>query len=375
MHLVDTTMFFCPRGGGVKRYLLAKHAWLNATTRSIRHSLLVPGPHHDIAGVRTCDAWSMPLGDGYRFPLRISPWREALIALRPDLIEAGDPYLTAWATRAAAEKLGIPIVAFFHSDLPRMLEQRVKAWIKPIARSYLRSLYSGFDLVLAPSRAMLDQLDAWGIRNIALQPLGVDTKIFTPAARRANLRKQLGLPPDTRLLIYAGRFAREKNLHALVDAVGILGRPYHLLMVGGERRKALTPTATVLSYERDEARLACLLASCDAFVHAGDQETFGLVVIEAMACGLPVVAVAQAGVKELVNERVGMPVDRPEPQKLSAAISGLFERDLEALGKTARSKVLHTHSWDVAFRQLLRHYSLLAGETFSMTGTREHAKA
>lgn len=362
MHLVDTTMFYCPRGGGVKRYLLAKQAWARRSARTLQHSLLVPKMHDGESRVATCDAWAIPLVDGYRFPISLTQWQRSLESLGPDLIEAGDPYIPAWATRRVGEKLGIPIVAFFHSDLPRMLEQRVKGWVKPLARSYLRTLYAGFDLIFAPSHAMLEQLDAWGIRNIALQPLGVDTAVFTPTRRDGRLRRELGLPDETRLLVYAGRFAREKNLSTLVAAVERLGPPYHLLLVGGAQRAALNAHTTILPYERSEARLARLIASCDAFVHAGDQETFGLVVIEAMACGLPVVAIASGGVKELVSEQVGVPIDKPDTTKLSAAIAALFERDLSALGRAARAQVLQAHSWDVAFRQLFRRYAKLAGE-------------
>jgi hypothetical protein len=86
----------------------------------------------------------------------------------------------------------------------------------------------------------------------------------------------------------------------LISAAARLGQPYHLLLIGGDKLERLNAQVTVLPYEPVSVRLARVLASCDAFIHAGAEETFGLVLIEAMACGIPVVAVASGGLAELV---------------------------------------------------------------------------
>ena len=202
MHLIDTTMFFCARGGGVRRYLLQKQAWLRANAARVRHTLLVPHPQPGLTNVATCAALGVPLGDGYRFPLSRARWRAALIEHAPDLIEAGDPYVPGWAARDAGQRLGVPVTAFFHSDLPRMLRERLGSWIARPAERYLQRLYEGFDLVFAPSRVMLQKLETLGIRHTALQPLGVDTRIFSPDCKNVALRANLGLPASTRLLVY-----------------------------------------------------------------------------------------------------------------------------------------------------------------------------
>lgn len=361
MHLVDATMFYCTRGGGVKRYLSAKHAWLASNAAHVRHTLLVPKTSPESPCVESCGGPAIPLIDGYRFPLSRSRWRKALVSLRPDLIEAGDPYVPAWAARDAGQRLGIPVVAFFHSDLPRMLARRGGRWIERPAGAYLRSLYSGCDLVLAPSRAMLAALGEIGVRHAALQPLGVDTEIFHPSRRDPALRRELGLAPDTRLLIYAGRFAREKNLPVLIDSVRRLGAPYHLLLAGGKAAARIDPQVTVLAYQKTELQMARLLASSDALVHAGNQETFGLILVEAMACGLPVVAVAGGGVSELLEGGEGLLVQQARADDMASAITALFEMNRVRLGVLARERVLRCCSWAAAFRQLLRHYAQLRG--------------
>jgi alpha-1,6-mannosyltransferase len=362
MHLVDTTMFFCHRGGGVKQYLLAKHAWLKTFVPPVRHTLLVPVP---LAGVdvRTCSGLSLPLIDGYRFPLSIRRWRNALRELQPDLIEAGDPYAPGIAARDVGQRLGIPAVAFFHSDLPRMLITRLGSWTGPVTRTWLRNLYNGFDLVLAPSRAMLDKLDTWGVRNAALQPLGVNTAVFEPALRTMAFRRSIGLSDTTRLLVYAGRFAREKNVPVLMRTVEKLGDPYHLLLVGAKEYARVSDHVTMWPYQRDPRQLAQVLASCDALVHAGDAETFGLIALEAMACGLPVVAVAIGGIRELIDDTVGVLAQHHNSAHMAQAISALFERDLASIGRAARARVARSHSWDAAFRGLVQRYAKIAGRS------------
>jgi alpha-1,6-mannosyltransferase len=372
MHFVDTTMFFCSKGGGVKQYLLAKRAWLTKLATPVRHTLLVPGPQADFHGIDECRGGSIPLLDGYRFPLSVRRWRNALCDLRPDLIEAGDPYVPGLAVREAGQRLGVPVVAFFHSDVPRMLSQRVGSWIEPAARAYLRALYAGYDLVLAPSHAMLEKLHAWGIQNAVVQPLGVDVQTFDPALKDYALRREIGVTPDTRLLVYAGRFAREKNLHVLRGAVEKLGEPYHLLLVGADRVARVARQITHWPYEREAPRLARVLASCDALVHAGDQETFGLIAIEAMACGLPVVAVGIGGIKELIDDSVGVLAERPDVSEMAGAIEALFQRDVGQLSVQARARALRSYSWNAAFRRLGQHYSSLAGHQIGQWELRAH---
>jgi len=359
MHLVDTTMFFCPRSGGVKRYLLAKQQWLRRNAPQIVHTLLVPAPQRAVPGLQTCDALAWRLAEGYRLPLNLPAWQRALAKLQPELVEVADPYIPAWATRQLGLRLGIPTVAFYHSDMPRMLSQRAGRWIAPISRSYLRTLYSGFDLVLAPSRAMHQQLRGMNVSHAALQPLGVDVEVFNPQRRSAQLRERLGLATDVRLLVYAGRFAREKNIATLVATATALGDPYHLLMIGGRRAERASRHVTILPYQRDPERLATMLASCDAFLHAGDQETYGLVAAEAMACGLPVIAVGSGAIPELVDRQVGCCAGRADATELAAAAADVFERDALALGSAARLRVEQRYSWDIVFRQLLGHYARL----------------
>jgi alpha-1,6-mannosyltransferase len=374
MHVVDTTMFFARESGGVKRYLLAKRAWLNRH-KGIRHTLLVPAAadKDDGTGILTLASPPLPSSNGYHFPLRMGRWREYLHSLAPDLIEAGDPYQLAWAALKVGRLRDVPVIGFYHSDLIRLIGSRLGGWLAPGVGRYVANLYKRFDLVLAPSQTMVEGLRGLGVKRVALQPLGVNTRLFHPRHRGPNLRLTLGLRDDTRLLLFAGRFAREKNIPVLLDAAQRLGPRYHLLLVGGGGRLRLPLNVTRYPYMGSEEALARLMASCDAFVHAGDKETFGLVILEAMSCGVPVVGVSAGGVGELVDEAVGMPVARSDPKLLAQAVSALFERDLRLVGQRCRERVEAGYGWDQVMHTLMESYQRLTGSAFPATGMKLRA--
>lgn len=364
MHLVDTTLFYSPTSGGVRRYLNAKHAWLKGR-ENWEHTLLVPGDTSRLerGGVSTIAGTRVPGTFNYRLPLNPRRWSRMLEELEPDLVEAGDAFHPAWCAAGLGSRRPIPIVAFFHSHLPRLVASRCGPLLGWGARRYLRMIYERFDLVFAPSRVMTDYLRGLGLSRVALQVLGVDTEIFSPARREAGLREELGLTPDTRLLVYAGRFSVEKNIPVLLEAMQRLGRPYHLLLIGGDEHGRPADNVTSLPYRRESRQLAAAMASADAFVHAGAHETFGLVVLEAMACGRPVVGVNAGAISELVDSEVGLLAREASGAVFAQAISDLYDRDLVALGQAARARVLAKFTWQRAFQQQLATYSALAGIT------------
>jgi len=223
-------------------------------------------------------------------------------------------------------------------------------------------LFRRFDRVVAPSRHIAERLAYAGVPNVIVQPLGVDTELFHPAkADREAVRAQLALSPTTKLLVFAGRPAREKNVEVLLEAAAKLGSGYHLLLVGAGALAKPQANATFLDYQRDPKAVARLLASADAFVHANDREPFGLVALEAMACGLPMVGVASGGIGELVDEGVGQLAQRATTSDMAEAIEALFERDLSAIRYAARLRAEQRHSWDATFESLSALYAELCG--------------
>jgi alpha-1,6-mannosyltransferase len=281
--------------------------------------------------------------------------------LEPTLIEAGDAFHPGWCAASVARRRAIPVVGFYHSNVPQIIGRRVRA-IERSVRRYLRTLYERFDVVLAPSRVMCQYLGELGVRHTVYQPLGVDAEVFHPRRGTLDLRARLHLGAGTRLLVYAGRFAREKNLPVLLKAFAQLGAPYHLLLIGGHRRARPAANVTVVPYRRESLELAAWMASADALVHAGTRETFGLVVLEAMACGLPVIAARAGAFPELIDESVGGLAEPDSPASMAASIAALYERDRAALGAAARARVLRQFTWDRTLRQQIDTYAALIGE-------------
>ena len=365
-HVLDATMFWSSSPtGGVRRVLSAKRQHLLAA--GWRHSLLVP--EGDGPGLMACGGLRLPRSGGYRFVTDHAHAVELMTQARPDLIEAADPYVLGWASLEASQRLGVPAVAFCHSHLPALLERWAARlggrlagqWARERAQRYLVRLYGAFDLVLAPSRSLEHQLRHCGLDQVQYQPLGVDCSTFRPAARKGGwarwLKRELGLPPSTRLLLYCGRFAPEKRLPLLARAVRALGPGHVLLCVGAGPCTPSGPQLRVLPPISDPAQLARLMASCDAFVHAGDQETFGLAALEAMACRTPVVLSSRAGLGELGAD-VALAVDSACPADWAAAMrQALDEADAPRLALAlCRARTL---DWSRVMDLMMRRYATL----------------
>jgi len=362
LHLVDATMFWSPTGGGVRRYLQTKHAWLARQPRW-RHTIAVPRVAGAGADAATLPSWPLPASGGYRLPLRRRAIARVLIELRPDLIEAGDPYRVAWGALDAARSLGIPALAYCHSNVAAMARLVAGPFATAAARAaerYARHLYRRFELVLAPSEDMAARLRDWGVDRVACQPLGVDTETFHPRARERAWRQRHGWSDATRVLVYAGRFAAEKHLDVLAAAVARLGDPYVLVAIGAGPVPPRGDRVVVLPFVASSRELATALASADAFVHAGDQETFGLSALEAMACATPAVLRASAGLAELCDGVGAIGVGAGSAAAFAEQVDALFAGDREQRSQAARARA-EASDWERVFPALLGHYQRLVG--------------
>ena len=363
MHVVDATLFYSPTSGGVKRYLLAKHEWMREHT-GWRHSLVVPGDSrtHAPDDISTVPGGLVPGAFNYRLPLNPVRWSRAIDALEPDLIEIGDAFHPAWAAANVASRRGIPLIAFYHSNFPQLAGRRLGGAVQRFIEWYVKLTYERCEQVLAPSRYMCDYLHSIGVKHATCQPLGVDVDTFSPERRTRDLAAELNLPRGTRVLVFAGRFSKEKNIPVLIEAFRRLGDPYHLLLIGGGET-GREGNVTRIPYCRDNHTLASYIASADAFVHAGTHETFGLVVLEAMACGRPVVAMRAGALPELIDAGAGNLAEPHADSGVSAAnladaIVQVYERDLDVLGAAARRHVLVNYSWSRALQSLMSRYQV-----------------
>jgi alpha-1,6-mannosyltransferase len=375
--ICDVTQFYSPVSGGVKRYISEKRLHVLEHTRD-EHHLIIPGGDtryeregrlhlHTIRSPRLDFFSRYP--SRYRLILNTHLVLDLLDDIRPDIIESGDPYHLAWTALRAGAQLHAPVFGFYHSHFPeaylRTAAKYGGAWFRDAvlnyAQDYIVKLYSLFATTLVPSEHLRQILHGWGVTNTVTLNLGVDTKAFRPVPRHEALREELGLPRDRKVLLYVGRLSPEKNIGMLLAAFEALyarhPNTYHLVIVGdGPLRRVLPATRqrtggalTWRSYIQDNEKLAAYYHAADLFIHPGVCETFGLVVLEAQACGLPCVGVRGSFMDANIMTGLDLWATRNDPNDIADAIERYARQDLAALGAEASRLVHARFSWDKVF--------------------------
>ena len=376
--LCDLTQFYSPASGGVKRYVGEKVRFMRTHAPGDEHVLIIPGDHDECTGdararVYTIKSPLISRTSRYRVLLRLEAIERILEKERPDIIESGDPYQVAWKAVHSGAALGIPVVAFYHSHFPeayirttqKFFGRTVTEFFMDSSRRYIRSLYNRFERTLVPSPALGDVLAQWGVRNVFHTDLGVDTAIFHPEQSPGeNVRAELGIPRDRTLLLYVGRLAQEKNTHTLFEAFQLLPRGrFHLLVVGdGLQRSELSsamrqqPSAIHHVSTADSTRLAQFYRAADLFVHPGVQETFGLVTLEAQACGTPVIGIHGSYMDRIIHNDQALWARENSPAALAAAIAETADAGLKTDVDALHRRVAAQYSWEHVFTRLFGLY-------------------
>lgn len=380
MRICDIAQFYSPLGGGVKRYLSDKQRYLAAHPEA-HHILIIPSHRDAVTRTDTAtihEVASPPLPGSRSYRLLIARERilNAVADAKPDLIEIGDPYRTAWIGLEAGRRLDVPVLAYYHSDFPRAIGRTVQrflgGWLQQaisgIVHRYLVRLYNHMTATVVSSRRLCDVLETSGVQRIVHVPLGTDVHTFYPRPTRARIREELGLSPHTRLLLFVGRMAREKNIRNLIGSLDLIppgAPPHHLLLVGdGElhdyvvRQAAERPNLTWLPYCESAQRLADLYSAADLFVHAGKYETFGIVALEAQACGTPVLVVREGGVEDAIaGEQPPLQARDGSALALAAAIHRFLRTgDTPEKRAARRERIVRQFSIDATFQRMLALY-------------------
>lgn len=240
---------------------------------------------------------------------------------RPDVLYIATEGPLGLSALRAARRLGIAVVSGFHTNFQQYSSQYGFGLLTRLLTHYLRWFHNRSALTLVPSASQQLELQRRHFERLSLLSRGVDSQLFHPAKRLPSLRESWGLGPDDIALIHVGRLAPEKNLAVLKRCHEHLQMSYpqrrmKLIVVGdGPQRAALEkelPGAIFCGSQRGEA-LACHYASGDVFVFPSLTETFGNVVLEALASGLGVVAYDQAAAAQHIrhgyNGVLAMPGD------------------------------------------------------------------
>jgi len=383
MKICDVVQFYSPLSGGVKRYIHDKMRYFSSVD-GVEHVVVVPSHHNYdevVEGSRIYHIKSLPLVGSRSYRMLLSRRRIEEIAEweQPDIIEVGDPYRSAWIALAVARRYGIPVVAYYHSDYPRALGRTIRRFAGPrlqkaVARpieSYLYRLYARMDATVVATSRVEHILRGFGVPRLVRVPLGTNVDVFRPMPSRENLLRSLRLPPSTRLLLYVGRIAREKNIKALLDMLPLLADipDVHLLVVGdGEqcrkvRRQArLNPRLSWLPYCGTPEDLAKLYSAAELLVHAGIGETFGLAALEAQACGTRAMGVRNGGLDDaLEGEEPPIMADTADPADLAAAVRQALLLDEPAdAPERRRERVVASFSWTRTYERMLALYRRLS---------------
>jgi glycosyltransferase involved in cell wall biosynthesis len=305
----------------------------------------------------------------WAFP-RMGALVEDLEGFRPDVIHVATEFSMGLAGVRLAHRLGVPLIASAHTNYEQYAARYGMDWVVRPGWRYLRWFYGQADLVLCPSQFYRDWLEARGVARTALWTRGVDTATFSPRHRDDAWRASVGAGPGDLLVTYVGRIAREKNLDLLLDAWPALAarHPGARLTVVGRgpladpiRRRGI-PGVTVTGLLEGPA-LSAAYASADLFVFPSTTETFGNVLLEAMASGLPAVAAAAGGVMEFARHGENAWLVGPnDGDALAAGIGRLM--DDEALRRRLGAGALRTAAerrWDAIDDALIEDYRRVAG--------------
>jgi phosphatidylinositol alpha 1,6-mannosyltransferase len=318
---------------------------------------------HTVAGV------PIPLYPDYRLGLpRTETLDPVLDRFAPDVVHVVTPSLLGLYGTRYARRRGIPVVASFHTNFVSLLPHYWLGTLEELCHGLARRFYNQCSLTLAPSRSTALELRAHGIHNVALWQRGVNPLRFSPSFRSEGLRARIGAN-GTPVLLYVGRLGREKNLRYLVRAIQLLaqrGSQFKLVIVGeGPMRAELAASLPHAHFAGcvQGAELSRWYASADLFVFPSQLETFGNVVLEAFASGLPVVGVDAGGVRELVMAGVnGLLASPSSPAAFADAVHSLMEEPQLAARMGIDAQFTATqYRWPEVGRQLLEHYERLLG--------------
>lgn len=367
MKVVLITETFLPKTDGIVTTLCQTIRHL----QRLGHEVLIVAPDGGVTEFEGCRVVGVP---GWRFPfypeLRLSFSRSSvhrlLAEFQPDLIHAVEPACLGIAALYLAGgnnggRLRVPLVISYHTDLPRYLDYFRLGFIEPFIWPLLRLRHNRANLNLCTSPQVEQELENHRIARVALWPGGVDADRFAPVHRSEAMRARLTEShPESPLLLYVGRLSAEKGIERLLPVLqanpgarlALVGDGPHRPVL--ERRFAGLPV--FFSGFLHGQQLAEAFASSDIFVMPSETETLGLVVLEAMASGLPVVAARAGGIPEMIEDGVnGLLFDSAEQaaRLVKRLLTGHEER--ESIASMARPAALK-RSWEAATQILVEHY-------------------
>jgi glycosyltransferase involved in cell wall biosynthesis len=343
MRVVMVSDVYFPRINGVSTAIQTYQQSLRAHGVEVR--LVAPG-----YGSPCAEAWIT------RVPARAVPgdpedrlvrWRAMRDAVEQavdrgcDLIHVQTPFVAHYAGCKAAQRYGIPVIATYHTLFEEYLQHYAPllpaAWLRGLARRFSRRQCNALDAVIVPSQAIDQRLRAYGVTApMHVLPTGIALPAAVGEGRQA-FRARFGIGASRPVALFVGRVAHEKNIGFLLDVLALAREslPDILLVIAGEGpalprlrqtvgARGLHDNVLFIGYLDRNSELPACYAAADVFVFASRSETQGLVLLEAMAAGLPVLALAEMGTIDILGARRGAIVPDDNPSAFSLALTGLL---------------------------------------------------
>tara|TARA_Y100001978_G_scaffold184820_1_gene183399 strand:+ start:270 stop:1406 length:1137 start_codon:yes stop_codon:yes gene_type:complete len=313
-------------------------------------------------------AMPLPLYPELKLGLPGAAVSDALEKFKPDLIHVVNPAVLGLGGIWLAKTNNIPLIASYHTHLPKYLEHYGMGMLEPLLWELLKAAHNQALLNLCTSTAMVSELESKGIRRTALWQRGVDTNCFKPEYRNQGMRKKLlGEFPDTgSLLIYVGRLSAEKQIERIKPVLDKIPDASLALVGDGPYRNQLekifeNTKTNFVGYLAGE-ELASAYASGDIFLFPSSTETLGLVLLEAMAAGCPVIGANKGGIPDIINDGVNGCLydpdkeDNGEESLIAATRKILDDSSKKEMMRVSARQEAEKWDWNQATLQLKNFY-------------------
>ncbi|OGS91578.1 MAG: glycosyl transferase family 1 [Gallionellales bacterium GWA2_59_43] len=307
-----------------------------------------------------------------------------------DIIHIQTPFVAHYLGVKLSRLLGIPCVETYHTFFEEYLHHYIpfvpRAIMAAVARRFSRHQGNSLDGMVVPSRPMMEVLRGYGVATHAeVIPTGLEPESFVPG-NRDDFRRKYGIALDRPMLLFVGRVAHEKNIGFLVKVVGRVRKdiPEVLLLIAGAGpareglehdaiESGLSGNVMFIGYLDRHTELNSCYRSADIFVFSSRTETQGLVLLEAMAQGVPVVSTAEMGTRDVLREGAGVWIAEEEQEDFSGKVVRMLQADAgdrASLGEAGREYALGWSAEKQAERMLdfYRYVSERKGQSLVLKG-------